>query len=57
MMELSKKYISLKSLAKYIKNETSIGIGGHHFARLPISLIEEVLKNKPRNLEFISWSG
>ena len=57
MMELSKKYISLKSLAKYIKNETSIGIGGHHFARLPIALIEEVLKNKPRNLEFISWSG
>jgi len=41
MMELSKKYISLKSLAKYIKNETSIGIGGHHFARIPIALIEE----------------
>ena len=38
-MKLSEKFITLNNLSKYIKNGTSIGIGGHHFARLPIALI------------------
>ena len=37
-MKLSEKFITLNNLSKYIKNGTSIGIGGHHFARLPIAL-------------------
>ena len=56
-MSLSSKYTSLKNISKQIKNNTSIGIGGHHFARLPIALINELLKKNPKNLEFISWSG
>ena len=56
-MKLSKKYTSLKNLALHINNGSSIGIGGHHFARLPIALINQVLKKNPKNLEFISWSG
>lgn len=56
-MKLSEKFITLNNLSKYIKNGTSIGIGGHHFARLPIALINELLKKNPQDLEFISWSG
>jgi len=56
-MKLSKKFTTLKKLSKYIRNGSSIGIGGHHFARLPIALINEVLKNNPKNLEYISWAG
>ena len=56
-MSLSSKYTSLKNISKQINNNTSIGIGGHHFARLPIALINEFLKRNPKNLEFISWSG
>ena len=41
-MSLSSKYTSLKNISKQIKNNTSIGIGGHHFARLPIALINEL---------------
>ena len=56
-MKLSSKFKSLNHLSGLIKNNTTIGIGGHHFARLPIALINNLLKNKPKNLEFISWSG
>ena len=56
-MKLSKKYTSLTNLSSYVKNGSSIGIGGHHFARLPIALMNAVLKENPKNLEFISWSG
>ena len=56
-MKLSSKFKSLNTLTSLIKNNTSIGIGGHHFARLPISLINKLLEKNPKNLEFISWSG
>ena len=56
-MKLSSKFKSLNTLTTLIKNNTSIGIGGHHFARLPISLINKLLEKNPKNLEFISWSG
>jgi glutaconate CoA-transferase subunit A len=56
-MKLSSKFKSLDYLSGLIKNNTSIGIGGHHFARLPIALINNLLNKNPKNLEFISWSG
>ena len=56
-MKLSSKYRSLSYLSGLVKNNSSIGIGGHHFARLPIALIDSLLSKDPKNLEFISWSG
>ena len=56
-MKLSSKFKSLNYLSTLVKNNTSIGIGGHHFARLPIALINSLLNKNPKNLEFISWSG
>ena len=56
-MQLSSKFKSLNYLSTLVKNNTSIGIGGHHFARLPIALINNLLHKNPKNLEFISWSG
>ena len=55
-MKLSNKFTSLNHLSNLVKNNTSIGIGGHHFARLPIALINKVLSHNPKNLEFISWN-
>ena len=56
-MKLSSKFKSINYLSSLVKNNSSIGIGGHHFARLPIALINKLLSKSPKNLEFISWSG
>ena len=48
-MKLSSKFKSLNYLSALIKNNTSIGIGGHHFARLPIALINNLLNKSPKN--------
>ena len=56
-MKLSSKFKSLNYLSELIENNSSVGVGGHHFARLPIALINNLLNKNPKNLEFISWSG
>ena len=53
-MKLSSKFKSLNYLSTLVKNNTSIGIGGHHFARLPIALINSLLNKNPKNLEHIT---
>ena len=47
-MKLSSKFKSLNYLSSLIKNDTSIGIGGHHFARLPIALINNLLNKNQK---------
>ena len=50
-MKYSQKYTTLKGLSSFIKNGSSIGIGGHHFARLPIAQINTLLKSNPKNFK------
>jgi glutaconate CoA-transferase subunit A len=49
--------VSLNELASSVPGGVRLGIGGVHFARLPIALIEEVLNSGQRDFTFISWGG
>lgn len=50
--------ITLDELAGRVTSGARLGIGGVHFARLPIALIEKVLLALGRNdFTFISWGG
>lgn len=49
--------LSLSDLARRVRPGDRIGIGGHHFARLPLALIEAVIAEGPKDLHVISWGG
>ncbi len=34
-----------------------LGIGGFHFSRLPIALIQAVVRQGVRDLDYVSWGG
>lgn len=44
-------------LAAMVGDGDVIGVGGHHFARLPIALLRAVAERRPRNLRYVSWGG
>lgn len=49
--------VELKQLAAMVPSGVRLGIGGVHFARLPLALIEELLALGRRDFTFISWGG
>lgn len=49
--------VSLNELASSVPSGIRLGIGGVHFARLPVALIEEVLNSGQRDFTFVSWGG
>lgn len=49
--------ITLDELASQVSSGVRLGIGGVHFARLPIALIEKVLALGRNDFTFISWGG
>lgn len=49
--------VSLDELAQRVASSARIGIGGVHFARLPIALIEKVLALGRRDFTYVSWGG
>jgi glutaconate CoA-transferase, subunit A len=51
------KFVTLDELAERVPNGASIGVGGVHLARLPIALIETVLKLGRKDFTFVSWGG
>ena len=51
------KFVSLGELAEQVPSGASIGVGGVHLARLPIALIETVLKLGRKDFTFVSWGG
>lgn len=40
-----------------LKMVTRWGLGGLHFSRLPIALIQEVIAQKRKNLDYVTWGG
>ena len=50
-------FLTLDDLARRVHTGDRIGIGGHHFARLPLALVEAVIAHRPTDLHFISWGG
>jgi glutaconate CoA-transferase subunit A len=47
----------LPDLAALVPSGASIGIGGFHFSRLPIALIQEVIRQGAGDLDYVSWGG
>lgn len=50
-------FISLEALASEVQSGSSISIGGHHFARLPMALIGEIAERDLHDLRYLSWAG
>lgn len=51
------RFVSLPDLAALVSSGSTLGIGGFHFSRLPIALIQEVVRQGTRDLDYISWGG
>lgn len=49
--------VGIEELAERVPSGVRIGIGGVHLARLPISLIESVLRLGRRDFTYVSWGG
>ncbi len=51
------KLVTITELADRIPGGVALGIGGVHFSRVPITLIEALLASGKRDFTFISWGG
>ncbi len=49
--------LSLPDLAALVPSGSRLGIGGFHFSRLPIALIQAIIEKGVRDLDYISWGG
>ena len=50
-------FVSLEELAGFVEDGARLGIGGFHFSRVPIALIQAVVARGVKNLDYISWGG
>jgi glutaconate CoA-transferase subunit A len=51
------KFLEIKDLAAEVPDGATLGIGGVHFARVPIALIQALLATGKKDFTFISWGG
>ncbi|MHB1952434.1 MAG: CoA-transferase [Sulfobacillus sp.] len=51
------KFLELKDLAAEVPDGAALGIGGAHFSRVPIALIQALLATGKKKFTFISWGG
>ena len=51
------KFLDLKDLAAEVPDGAALGIGGAHFSRVPIALIQALLATGKKEFTFISWGG
>ncbi|MEA2584266.1 MAG: glutaconate CoA-transferase, subunit [Thermomicrobiales bacterium] len=57
MTRNSPDVVSLEQLATYVEDGARLGMGGFHFSRLPIALVQAVVARGVKDLEYISWGG
>jgi glutaconate CoA-transferase, subunit A len=50
-------FTNLADLAAMVANGDRLGVGGHHFARLPIALLLAVAQRSIRDLRYTAWAG
>jgi glutaconate CoA-transferase, subunit A len=50
-------FTDVESLAALLHDEEIFGVGGHHFARLPIALLRAIGHRKIKGLRYVSWAG
>jgi glutaconate CoA-transferase subunit A len=51
------RFLNLSELAALVPSGARLGIGGFHFSRLPIALVQTVLQHGVRDLAYVSWGG
>jgi len=55
--KLKEKLMSLKDAVKLIKDGDSIGLGGSLLRRHPMAIINEIIRQKKRNLHLLGWNN
>lgn len=51
------KFVEVDELAAMVRPGDSFGVGGHHFARLPIALLRAIGRSGVNDLRYIAWAG
>ena len=51
------QFTDLDGLAAMVADGDVFGVGGHHFARLPIALLRAMGQRKVRDLRYTAWAG
>lgn len=50
-------FTDVDGLAAMVGANDVFGVGGHHFARLPIALLNAITKRGVKGLRYVSWAG
>ncbi|TPK51631.1 MULTISPECIES: CoA-transferase [unclassified Mesorhizobium] len=51
------RFTDVEGLAAMVGHGDSLGVGGHHFARLPIALLRAIALSGIRDLHYVCWAG
>ena len=50
-------FTDIEGLAAMVGHGDAFGVGGHHFARLPIALLRAIAGSGVKDLRYVSWAG
>lgn len=51
------RFVEVEELAAMVRAGETFGVGGHHFARLPIALLRAIGRSGVKDLRYVSWAG
>ncbi|PTE11269.1 CoA-transferase [Mesorhizobium helmanticense] len=51
------RFTDVEGLAAMVGHGDSLGVGGHHFARLPIALLRAIAGSGVKDLRYVCWAG
>lgn len=51
------RFVGVDDLAAMVGSGETFGVGGHHFARLPIAMLRAIAGSGVKDLRYISWAG
>jgi glutaconate CoA-transferase subunit A len=51
------RFTDVEGLAAMVGHGDSLGVGGHHFARLPIALLRAIAQSGVKDLRYVCWAG
>ncbi|RRI00095.1 CoA-transferase [Mesorhizobium tamadayense] len=51
------RFTDIEGLAAMVGHGDAFGVGGHHFARLPIALLRAIARYGVKDLRYVSWAG
>ncbi|RUU16394.1 CoA-transferase, partial [Mesorhizobium sp. M6A.T.Ca.TU.002.02.2.1] len=51
------RFTDVEGLAALVGSGDVFGVGGHHFARLPIALLRAIAGSDIKDLRYVCWAG